>query len=294
MTGLPLTVIGGYLGAGKTTLINRILSVDHGLRLVVLVNDFGAINIDARLLASSSEDTIALTNGCVCCTMGADLFSAVGKVLDRIDKPDHLFVEASGIGNPARIANLALAEPELRYSGIVCVVDGLNFPTFAQDPQIGPQVSEQVQVADLVAISKTNATDEGTRALLADLGAACTVTADDLESILALALEKDLSGTFACSHASPHPSYRHWTCPDPVPMSQPEIECHVRTRPRGVLRLKGFISDRSGGCWEVQVVGKTATVSFRRRSVPTGLVAVGIAGAGNAGNIEAWWRAFVG
>ena len=110
---VPCTIVTGFLDAGKTTLINRILAEDRGLRLVVLVNDFGAINIDARMLASSSEDTIALTNGCVCCTMSADLFVAVGKVLERAQKPDHLIVEASGIGNPARIANLALAEPEL-------------------------------------------------------------------------------------------------------------------------------------------------------------------------------------
>ena len=78
---LPLTVIGGYLGAGKTTLINRVLAGDHGLRLMVMVNDFGAINIDAELLASATEDRMELTNGCVCCTMGADLFLAIGSSL---------------------------------------------------------------------------------------------------------------------------------------------------------------------------------------------------------------------
>ncbi|MFT7136469.1 MAG: G3E family GTPase, partial [Akkermansiaceae bacterium] len=71
---LPLTVISGYLGAGKTTLINRLLAEDHGLKLMVMVNDFGAINIDAELIAEAGEDTMTLTNGCVCCTMGNDLF----------------------------------------------------------------------------------------------------------------------------------------------------------------------------------------------------------------------------
>ena len=289
MTGLPLTVIGGYLGAGKTTLINRVLATSHGLRIVVLVNDFGAMNIDARMLASSSEDTIALINGCVCCTMGADLFAAVGKVLDRVEKPDHLIVEASGIGNPARIANLALAEPELRYSGIVCVVDGLNFPTFARDPQIGDQVSEQVRVADLVAISKIEAPSEGLEALLAGLGAPCLVSADDVESVLGLSLDMNHSG----NDASPHPSYRSWTWREPRPMSRSEIESHLSTRPDGLLRLKGFIPNVSDGCWEVHVVGKTATVSFCTDPMSAGLVALAIAGTRHVKSIDHWWAAFV-
>ncbi|NDH21837.1 MAG: hypothetical protein EBY46_11190 [Rhodobacteraceae bacterium] len=78
MTGIPLTVIGGYLGAGKTTLINQILREPKGKRYLVMVNDFGAINVDASLLVSADEDTIQLSNGCVCCTMGADLFLAIG------------------------------------------------------------------------------------------------------------------------------------------------------------------------------------------------------------------------
>ncbi|MEY8840033.1 GTP-binding protein, partial [Cribrihabitans sp. XS_ASV171] len=129
MMRLPLTVVSGYLGAGKTTLINRLLAEDHGLRLLVMVNDFGAINIDAALIAAQGDDTIALTNGCVCCTMGADLFMALGDALDRRPRPDHLVIEASGIADPAAIANAAKAEPELSYAGIVTLVDGENGAT---------------------------------------------------------------------------------------------------------------------------------------------------------------------
>ena len=112
MTPLPMSVISGYLGAGKTTFINQLLAGDHGLSLMVLVNDFGAVNIDAALLASKDDDTIALTNGCVCCTMGSDLYLALGDALDRRPRPDHLIVEASGVADPARIANAAQAAAE--------------------------------------------------------------------------------------------------------------------------------------------------------------------------------------
>ena len=154
MTPLPLSVIGGFLGAGKTTLINRLLTADHGLRLAVLVNDFGAINIDASLLKSARKDTIELTNGCVCCTMSGDLFYAIGDMLDRTPRPDHVIVEASGIADPARIAAVALAERDLRYAGIVTVVDALNFPRYLADPRIADQVRAQITCADLLAVSK--------------------------------------------------------------------------------------------------------------------------------------------
>ncbi|MEO8937593.1 MAG: GTP-binding protein, partial [Burkholderiaceae bacterium] len=72
-----MIVIGGFLGAGKTTLLNRLLRESQGQRLAVLVNDFGTLNIDAELVASNAGDTIALTNGCVCCSIGDDLTTAL-------------------------------------------------------------------------------------------------------------------------------------------------------------------------------------------------------------------------
>src|SRR5689334_9991881 len=99
---IPLTVIGGFLGAGKTTLVNHLLRGGHGRRIAVMVNDFGAINIDAELVADRAADTISLANGCICCSIGDSLMLALIELLHRPDPPEHLVIEASGVADPAR------------------------------------------------------------------------------------------------------------------------------------------------------------------------------------------------
>ena len=93
-------MIGGYLGAGKTTLLNRLLHDPGGRRLGVIVNDFGSIGIDAELLASASDSGVVnLPNGCVCCSLGGDLFETLSALRDADVPPDHIVIEASGVAD---------------------------------------------------------------------------------------------------------------------------------------------------------------------------------------------------
>lgn len=153
---IPVTVIGGYLGSGKTTLLNTLLRGTHGLRLAVLVNDFGSINIDADLIAAHRGDTISLTNGCICCSLQDNLGSTFYALAQRSDPPDHVVIEASGVADPWRIARYAQSIPGLHLDGIIVLVDAEMIRRQARDKYVGDTVMQQVRAADLLVLSKTD------------------------------------------------------------------------------------------------------------------------------------------
>lgn len=153
-----LTVLTGFLGAGKTTLLNRILTGDHGLRVAVLVNDFGSINIDAELVIGieNDSDVINLANGCICCNIRDDLVDATIKVLARRERPEYILLEASGVADPSGIALTFMGDnlrDRIRLDSIMCVVDAEQI--FAA-PEMMELKLRQVAFADMVILNKVD------------------------------------------------------------------------------------------------------------------------------------------
>ena len=283
-----MTVIGGYLGAGKTTLINRLLHASHELRLMVMVNDFGAINIDAELLESAAEDTLALSNGCVCCTMGADLFLAMGKALDRSPRPDHLLIEASGVAHPGKIAEAALAEPEMRYGGIVIVVDAEGFRGLAEDPLIGPQIRDQVACADLIALSKIATADPVLVEALRGISVAPPVLADGEEILERMLLLVDGPGDRMAS--GDHPAYACWSHDGAEAFSSDGLASLLASRPAELFRVKGMVRGIGDRGWMVQAVGRRTELSPAPQPERSRLVGIGLAERFRPAQAELWWN----
>ena len=138
---IPVLLLTGYLGSGKTTLVNRILSNTKGIKFAVIVNDIGEVNIDASLIeqggvvGQKDDSLVALQNGCICCTLKLDLVQQLNDIVS-MDKFDYIVIEASGICEPAPIAQTICAYPELypqfakngiaKLDSIVTVVDALR------------------------------------------------------------------------------------------------------------------------------------------------------------------------
>ena len=120
---VPLSVIGGFLGTGKTTLLNQLLNNRSGVRFAVLINDFGDIVVDGDLIADHNGESITFANGCVCCSLGNDLLATLTELLERDPPPEQIFVEASGVADPRTIADFAALDAELLRDLVFVVVD---------------------------------------------------------------------------------------------------------------------------------------------------------------------------
>ncbi len=301
---LPLTVIGGFLGAGKTTLLNHWLRHAHGQRLAVLVNDFGALNIDAELIAANSGDTVALTNGCVCCQIGDDLSAALIGVLESSERFDAVVIEASGVSDPWRIAQLGRADPGLTLDGVVVLVDVAAVLAQAADRLLTDTLERQLQHADLVVLNKTDLVDaQGLAAVhvwlarVAGQARRCEAAHGQVppallsgRALLAAPALADACGPGCTAHdhgatGTHHQQHAHgemfetWSCRPMAVLSDAALRGWLEAVPAGVLRLKGLVRTDGHDWAEVQFAGRTGTL---RGAAPPAhgpaLVAIGLRG----------------
>ncbi|WP_439364592.1 CobW family GTP-binding protein [Bradyrhizobium sp. DASA03005] len=161
---VPVLLVTGFLGAGKTTVVNHLLAHADGRRIAAVVNDFGAINIDAELIAGASDGVVSLANGCICCSLEGDLLRTLATLLRRDPKPDYIVIETSGVADPADIVRNLMDPVILREAPletVLCVIDAGTPPSALDDAVL----RSQLRVADIVALSKLDLADAaaGTR-----------------------------------------------------------------------------------------------------------------------------------
>lgn len=293
---IPLTVIGGFLGAGKTTLLNRLLNDAAGRRIAALVNDFGEINVDSALVEANSGDTIALSNGCVCCSIGDDLSRALIRVLDAPQPFDAVIIEASGVSDPWKIAQIGLADPQLALDAVIVLVDTQAVLAQSRDARLIDTIERQLRAADLLVLNKIDRVDDDERQRVHEWIAAVAGRTPRFEAVQAR-LPTQLLGALGdpvprpaphgeCGEAGHAHSHEHdelfesWSIRPEAALSAPALRRLLANMPEGVLRLKGLVRNDELGWCELQYSGRHG--ALRRAAAPPGgqtaVVAIGLRG----------------
>ena len=287
---VPLTVIGGYLGAGKTTLLNHLLRNSDGLRIAALVNDFGDINIDADLIESTDGETIALTNGCACCTLADGLTTVIGGLRERTGDFDHIVIESSGVADPLKIGQIGAAFG-FPLVGVAVLVDAEAVRAQSTDKYVGDTVTRQLGSADLLIVNKSDLVAPGE---LESLQAWLSETVPDTPRLSTDGGRVDPAILLASLHESDasavdvgsHDSFESWSFRTEVPLRRSDVDAFLTALPPGVVRAKGILrlADDATNNYLLQRVGRRTSLLPLNAvstgdSVDTRLVVIGVPGS---------------
>lgn len=257
---LSATVLGGYLGSGKTTLVNKLLRNAGELRLAILVNEFGALPIDQDLIEAQNDDLISIAGGCICCSFGSDLTAALMEMAKRDPRPDHVVIESSGVAMPGAIgASIGLLE-SYQLAGVVVLADSETVRQNASDEYLGDTIVRQLKDADLIIQTKTDLVSEAHSVALKEWLGSINSRAAQLDAAhgkVPVALVLGHSTDSSLATGSQHTDMEFESCVFEVENAQnaQQLASSIATGDFGVLRAKGFVPSFDNQTYLIQTVG---------------------------------------
>ena len=263
----PLTVICGYLGSGKTTLINNILQ-NTQRPIGVLVNDFGELNIDEKLILNQDDLTISLTNGCVCCNLNDDLGASLNFMLNL--NIEAVILESSGVALPIKMSNYGSTWPGYTLNRTITVVEGNTLSELLLDKFVCKTVEAQIIQSDLIYLNRFTEKDID---LLSQLNSEYLI--EDNADLLYEAIF-DLNESLVKSSSLPyeeHNQLKSKVIYTNTPISKDDILKFVQNNP-DIERLKGWISDEDNTTWLVQKTRSDCKFSISNYETNSRLVVI--------------------
>lgn len=264
----PATLIGGYLGAGKTTLVNALLRGAGGRRLAVLVNDFGELPIDADLIEAREGNLLNISGGCICCAFGSDLVASIMALRAGSRPIDHLLIETSGVALPQPIAQSLQLVAGIDLNGIVALADAETVRERAGDRYMGDTVLAQLASSDIIVLNKIDLVSAGQLAALREWLAAAAPSARVMpaqraelppELILSRQGERPAGRFLAIGH-DPATQFASVSL-EIAGTGDPEALARALSDPRlHLLRAKGIVASRDGGTVALHVMGRRFSV----------------------------------
>ena len=264
---IPLTIISGYLGSGKTTLINKLLR-EAKKPIGVLVNDFGELNIDEELINNEDSLTISLNNGCVCCKLNDDLGVSLEQM--KVLNVEAVVIEASGVAIPIKIANYGLSWPGFRLLGILSLVKGRNLKQLLSDKFVSKTVKAQILQADRVLLNRfkqeeKNVITELTKDYLME---------EDVESYWDLLFkEMAASNKQEIIEDDPHSTFQSSVLETEKLINIDRLATYLSNN-ISIERAKGWVRDDQGKTWLLQMTRNDCNFSVSNYETATRMVLV--------------------
>ena len=292
---LPVSVIGGYLGAGKTTMVNHLLRHANGRRLAVLVNEFGDLPIDADLIESEDDGLISIAGGCVCCSFGNDLIAALQDLAQMDPRPDQVLIESSGVAIPGAIVSSMHLVEGFRSDGVIVVVDAETVQKAARDDYIGDTITRQLSDAEIVVINKCDLIGDAPRTALDGWLAQMAPTAATIPATQGQVAPEALFGTVdnpTKGNPSDHSDrlFDSFVLYPEHPVDAAALARDLAEGGHGIVRAKGYVQGSDGQDWLIQVVGKRSQVQPSSSGTTLGFVCIGLRDTLNRSAIEALIR----
>lgn len=264
MIRTPVTIITGYLGAGKTTLLQRVLESAGG-RVAVLMNEFGDIAVDCRVVQGTHVKMVELSGGCVCCSLSGEFEAAVHEILDTV-KPEWIVVETTGVAEPGSLAHdIGENIPEVRLDAIVTVVDADSMARF---PSLGDTGRQQIELADVLILNKKDLVSTERMVEIREALKGINVRAVIIEAercgfdtnLLSGVQRKD--GVFQ-KHRKHVPEWDYFEFVSDEKLDHGRFLEWLKSMPTSVYRSKGFVVTDKGSFLMNYVAGRHTLEEFR-------------------------------
>ena len=282
--GIPLTLISGYLGTGKTTLINNLLRTTKK-KIALLVNDFGDVNIDESLIEARTDSVLSIAGGCVCCSYGNELIETLESMNSNEILPDHIVLEASGIALPSKIIQTISLMDFLAFHGTVLLTDASRLRSQLNDLYISDTISLQIEQHDLLVLNKTDLLKEDELLNCIDTLSKRfkirkflkTVNAHIEEKDMLLDFtpnEKDKSDKIKLEKKQEH-GFISSTIKPTGPINADALSTLLQDPVYNIERAKGFFKDNKGELCTIQYDGLTLKIEKTENEKESVFVVIG-------------------
>ena len=262
--GIPLTLISGYLGTGKTTLINNLLRTTKK-KIALLVNDFGDVNIDESLIEARTDSVLSIAGGCVCCSYGNELIETLESMNSNEILPDHIVLEASGIALPSKIIQTISLMDFLSFHGTVLLTDASRLRSQLNDLYISDTISLQIEQHDLLVLNKTDLLEEDELLNCIDTLSKRFEIRKFLKTVNAYIEEEDMLLDFGPSHKinlekKQEHGFISSTIKPTGTMNAEALSTLLRDPVYNIERAKGFFKNKKGEVCTIQYDGLTLEI----------------------------------